>query len=99
MLTEGTAQKLKASGAVIIGLSLVLLYGIVGAIESDCYFFWQLLGQYRYCEEKYVGEEQALSYVHLIGTIFLFGLGIALYRKGVNVIQYYDGREKGEDQT
>ncbi|MES9992824.1 MAG: hypothetical protein ABW098_12770 [Candidatus Thiodiazotropha sp.] len=97
MLTEDSAKKLKSSGAAIVGLGLLVLYGMVGTIESDCYYFWQLLGQYRYCDEKYVGEEQALNYVHLVGTILFLTLGIALYRKGAKVIRYYENKKKREE--
>jgi hypothetical protein len=99
VLSEGEAQKLKVAGAIIIGISLVVLYGIVGATESDCYYFWQLIGQYRYCDEAHAGKERAINYTHLIGTFSVLGLGIVLHRKGAKVIQFHKRREKDEVQA
>ncbi len=78
---------------------MIMLYGVVGAIESGCYYFRRLLGQYRYCEEEYVGEEQAINYILLIGTIFMLSLGAALYLKSAKLIHYYENKEKSEEQT
>jgi hypothetical protein len=99
MLTKDTAQILKTLAAIIIGLSLVMLYGIIGAIEGDCYYFFQLLGQYRYCEEQYVGEEQAINIMYLIGALFMFGLGVVFYHKGARAIQYHECPENNSQQT
>ena len=99
MISEKAGKNVKLIGSISIGIGIILLYGLLGSVENDCYYFWQLLGQYRYCEEKFGGEPRKLNYFVLFFALIVLGTGIIVYRIGGKVVRFYENSEDEKSQT
>jgi len=99
MISENAGKRVKLIGAISIGIGIILLYGLLGSIENDCYYVEQLLGQYRYCEEGWAGKKRTLNYFVLFCVLLVLGAGIVVYRIGVKVIRFYENNDNEKSQT
>jgi len=99
MIGETSGKSVKLIGAISTGIGIILLYGLLGSVENDCYYVWQLLGQYRYCEEEYVGEKRTINYLVLFYVLIVLGAGIIVYRIGTKVVRFYENSDNEKSQT
>ena len=99
MISKNAGKSIKLIGAISIGIGIILLYGLVGSIENDCYYAWQLLGQYRYCEEGWAGEKRTLNYLVLFCVLLVLGTGIIVYRIGGKVVRFYENSDNEGNKT